>query len=215
MENKNEPKYDLSKTDSSRSLDCKGFSRRAKGRPSFDAYIRSLSREMQTYKVADTHKKDALRRITEKADFFLRRHAGISYENFLRQSQPETFTDNEYRNLEPEERRVYFERESSVKLSALADVEEKGYDVVEILKGLKTMDISGIKIADLLNQRSEDYLFQLLDISEQLAREEETPFNLLKKLKELNREFSRFAERYAIQRLSLEDRLRLREEEKS
>ncbi len=107
-----------------------------------------------------------------------------------------------------------FEHRARLYLSLLKDFEQRGYDVEEILDGLKNKDLSGREITKVVNQRPEDYLVQLLDISEQLAREEETPFNLLKKLKKINKKFSRFAERYAIQRLDLEDRLKLREEEK-
>jgi len=62
-------------------------------------------------------------------------------------------------------------------------------------------------------ERGEDYLLGLLEISEEFARGEETPFNLLKKLEKLNERFPIFAEEYSKQSFDLRDRLRLREEE--
>ncbi len=59
----------------------------------------------------------------------------------------------------------------------------------------------------------ENYLLRLLDISEKLARGEETPFNLLRELEELNSSFPQCEERYSKQSSDLGDRLRLHEEE--
>jgi competence CoiA-like predicted nuclease len=212
MGKEDKPKYDLSKSDDSPSLDYENFLDKTKtGKPSFDAYVESLSGEMQIYDGADPYKKDALKGITDKADAFLKRHAGISYEDFLRQSKPETFTENDYENLP--ERTRYFERDVSTGLAALADIEDEGYDVGEVLRELKGKKRFYERIDSLVNQRPEDYLVQLLEISERLYRAEETPHNLLKELRKLNEKSLRFSKKYSKQRLDIEDRLKLNEEE--
>jgi len=212
---KDEPKYDLPKREDTPSLDYKNFLDKTKtGKPSFDAYVESLSREMQTYDGVDPYKKDALKGITDKADAFLRRHASISYGDFLRHSKPETFTENDYGNLQPQERRRCFEREFAIRFAALEDIEKEGYEIDEVLRELNDKNRFYERISSLINKKPEDYLVQLLDISEQLARRKETPYNLLKRLKELNRNFELFSNIYAQQMINLEDRLILREEEK-
>ena len=115
-------------------------------------------------------KKYTLKDMTDKADSFLRRHAGISYENFLMQSQPETFTENNYGNLETDKKREYFEKQSAVYLTALAEFEERGYNIETILAKLKNKNISWKAIYNWINQKPEDYLVGLLEISEQLAK---------------------------------------------
>src|SRR3989344_8020996 len=148
MGNGDKPEYDLPKRDYTPSLDYRDFLNKAKtGKPSFDAYVESLSREMQTYDEADPYKKDALKEITNKADAFLKRHAGISYENFLRQSKPETFTENDYGSL-PERknlRRRLFEHRARLYLSALDDFESRGYDVLELLPEIQQSTIPYLK----------------------------------------------------------------------
>ena len=80
MEDK--PKHDLPKIEDTPNSEYRNFLERTKiGKPSFDAYVESLSQEMQTYDAINPYKKDALKEITNKADAFLRRHVKISYED--------------------------------------------------------------------------------------------------------------------------------------
>jgi hypothetical protein len=148
MGKEDKPKYDLSKREDTPSLDYGDFISKAKtGKPSFDAYVESLSGEMQTYDGADPYKKDALKGITDKADAFLKRHAGISYEDFLRQSKPETFTENDYGKL-PERknlRRRLFEHRARLYLSSLEDFEQRGYDLHELLPEIQQSTIPYLK----------------------------------------------------------------------
>jgi|TARA_B100000315_G_C14474957_1_gene540168 hypothetical protein len=148
MGKEDKPKYDLPKGDDSPSLDYKNFLDEAKtGKPSFDAYVESLSREMQAYDGADPYKKNSLNEITDKADAFLRRHTGINYEDFLRQSKPETFTENDYGNL-PERknlRRRLFEHRARLYLSSLEDFEQRGYNVGEVLPEIQESTIPYLK----------------------------------------------------------------------
>lgn len=148
MGKEDKPKYDLPKRDDSLSLDYKNFLDKTKtGKPSFDAYVESLSREMQAYDESNPYLKDSLRGITDKADSFLRRHADMSYEDFLRQSKPETFTENDYGNL-PERknlRRRLFEHRARLYLSSLEDFEQRGYDVSEVLPEIQESTIPYLK----------------------------------------------------------------------
>lgn len=145
---KDKPKYDLLERDDSPSLNYENFLKRTKtGNPSFDAYVESLSREMQKYDEADPYKNDALKDITDRADSFLKRHAGISYEDFLRQSKPETFTENDYGSL-PERknlRRRLFEHRARLYLASLEDFEQRGYDVSELLPEIQKSIIPYLK----------------------------------------------------------------------
>jgi len=140
--------YDLPKRDGSLSFDYMVFLTKAKtGEFPFDAYVEFLAREMQTYDKADPYKKDALKEMNDKADAFLRRHAGISYEYFLRQSKPETFTENDYGNL-PERknlRRRLFEHRARLYLSSLEDCEQNGFDILKLLPQIQESTIPYIK----------------------------------------------------------------------
>ena len=57
------------------------------GNPFFDAFITELSGEMQIYDGINPYVLDALRPLITKADSFLRRHAHMSYEEFLKRSK--------------------------------------------------------------------------------------------------------------------------------
>ena len=148
MEKEDKPEYELPKKNDDSSLDYRNFLIKAKtGKPSFDTYVELLSREMQTYDEADPYKKDALRSITNKADAFLRRHGGISYEDFLRQSNPETITESDYGNR-PERknlRRILFEHRARLYLSSLEEFEQRGYDVSELLPEIQQSTIPYLK----------------------------------------------------------------------
>lgn len=128
--------------------DYKEFLEKTKtGKPSFDIYVELLSREMQAYDGTDPYKKDALKDLDNKADSFLRRHAGISYKDFLRQSRPETFTENDYGSL-PERKnlkRRLFEHRTRLYLSSLEVFEKSGFDVSELLPEIQKSRIPFLK----------------------------------------------------------------------
>ena len=65
-----------------------------------------------------------------------------------------------------------------------------------------------------MGECTEDYLLGLITIHEKLAREEETPHNLLCELRSLNQSFPQSAEQHPQRCFDLEDLLKLREEEK-
>ena len=54
---------------------------------------------MQTYDGVDPYVSDPLKPFTDKADDFLRSHAGTSYKSFLRRARPEEFTENDFGKL--------------------------------------------------------------------------------------------------------------------
>ena len=148
MGKQDKPGYDPPERENTLSLDYKDFLERTKtGKPSFDAYIESLAQEMQAYDSTDPYKKDALRSITDKADSFLRRHADISYEDFLRQANPDEFTENDYGNLPQRKnlRRRLFEHRARLYLSALDDCEKRGYRLNELLSGIEEATIPYLK----------------------------------------------------------------------
>ena len=139
---------DYSGTEKGKSLDYRIFLEKSKvGNTSFDAYIDELSNEMQIFDSINPYKKDPLRPITDKADAFLKRHAGISYKSFLSQSKPEEFSENDYGKL-PEKRNLkkrLFEHRSMFYLSALENCEQKGYDIDDILREVERGTIPFIK----------------------------------------------------------------------
>ncbi len=147
MGKEDKPK-DLPKGEDGLSFDYKRFLEITKtGNYSFDAYVELLSREMQIYDGVDPYEKDALKSITDKADSFLKRHAGISYDDFLRQSNPEIFTENDFGKL-PEGknlRRRLFEHRARLYLSSLEDFEQRGHDVSKLLPEIQQSTIPYLK----------------------------------------------------------------------
>lgn len=140
--------YDPSRRESEGSVDYRAFLERSKtGNPSFDAFVEALYGEMQIYDEIDPYKRDPLKPITDKADDFLRRHAGISYISFLRQAKPEGFTENDFGKL-PEEknlRRRLFNHRAMLYLAALEDSEKMGHDIDKVLQEVKEGKIPYIK----------------------------------------------------------------------
>ena len=116
-------------------------------KPSLGAYIKALCREMQIFDGIDPYVKNPLNVITDKADAFLRRHAGISYEDFLMQAKPETFTENDFGDLPDKKklRRRLFEHRARLYLSALEDVEKEGHNIDELLRDIEEATIPYIK----------------------------------------------------------------------
>ncbi len=145
---KQDESYDKPKREYTYSLNYRDFLERTKtGNQSFDAYLESLSREMQIFDSIDPYKMNALVPLTNKADAFLRKHAGISYEDFLRQAKPEDFTGNDYGSL-PEKRnlrRRLFKHRSMLYLSALEDAERRGYNLKELLQEVEQRTIPYLK----------------------------------------------------------------------
>ncbi len=118
-------------------LDTEDFLKRTqKGHLSFDAYVEILFKEIQKCNL-DLYKS--------KANAFLKKNVGISYEDFLRQAKPEEITEMMYGKINPQDRKDLFARKTSLYLSALYDVEEKGYDVKEVLDELEEMKILELK----------------------------------------------------------------------
>ena len=117
------------------------------GIPSFDTYMLCLSRAMQDYDLIDPHAIDALKPLTDKADAFLKRHAGISYQDFLRQSRPEDFVGNDYGKLPPRRnlRRRLFRHRTMLYLAALEDYEKLRHDVGEVLTEIRKRKIPYLK----------------------------------------------------------------------
>jgi len=137
MGKQDKPKHDSPERDETLSLDPLAFLERTKtGKPSSDASVEALQ----------DNKRNIPKALYDKADAFLRKHSGISYEEFLRQTNPEEFTGNDYRNLEPQERRRRFERYAASHLVVLADVEEKGYDVGVVFERLEEENIEVLKV---------------------------------------------------------------------
>jgi hypothetical protein len=147
MGEKDEHEEMLPKRADTSNLEYSLFERTKTGEPSFNAYVESLSQEMQTYDAIDPYKKNPLKEITDKADAFLRRHANISYEDFLRQAKPEDFTGNDYGKLPAKRnlRRRLFTHRAMLYLSALEDCEKKGHDIKYILREVEQGTIPYIK----------------------------------------------------------------------
>jgi hypothetical protein len=141
-------KDDLPKRDDSPSLDYADFLNKTKtGKFPFDIYVELLAQEMQAYDSIDPYKKDALKSITDKADSFLIRHAEISYEDFLKQSNSDEFNTNDYGNLPKRKnlRKRLFEHRSRLYLSSLDDYEKKGYNIVDLLPEVENATIPYLK----------------------------------------------------------------------
>ena len=117
------------------------------GNPFFDAFITELSGEMQIYDGINPYVLDALRPLITKADSFLRRHAHMSYEEFLKRSKPETFTKSDYGILPAKKnlKRRLFEHRSLLYLSSLDDCERLGHTIDDILLAIKHGVIPTIK----------------------------------------------------------------------
>ncbi len=113
----------------------------------FDAYLSSISLNMKLYDSIDPYKKGALKPITDKADSFLMRHSGISFEQFLRKSNPEEFIDEDFGELPKKKnlRRRLFEHRTRLYLSALEDCENLGIDINEILLRVRVGKIPYLK----------------------------------------------------------------------
>jgi len=117
------------------------------GEPSFDVFVEALYATMQRYDAIDPSKKDPLKPIRDRADGFLRGHAGISYESFLRQAKPEEFTENDFGTLPKKKnlRRRLFDHRAMLYLAALDDTVKQGYDLDSILAEVRKREIPYIK----------------------------------------------------------------------
>jgi hypothetical protein len=102
---------------------------------------------MQVYDSIDPYQKNPLKLITNKADSFLRRHANMSYKDFLEKSNPEEFVDNDYGSLPRGKnlKRRLFEHRTMFYLSALEDSEKKGHNLKKLLSEIRESTIPFIK----------------------------------------------------------------------
>ena len=148
MDGEENPKRDCPKREGTPSLDYATFSANTKtGNPSFDAFIDALSREMQLYDSLDPYGKNALNPLTDKADAFLRRHANITYADFLKQAKPDRFTGNDYGKLPDRKnlRERLFAHRAMLYLSSLDDCESNGHDLSAVLREVEQETIPHLK----------------------------------------------------------------------
>ena len=97
------------------------------GDETFDPYLDLLLDMIKEYQNINPYTKDPLRPLTSKADAFLARHSGKSFEDFLKGVNPNEFTSGDYKYLPAKKniKRRYFRYKSLLYLSALEHYERK------------------------------------------------------------------------------------------
>ena len=83
-----------------------------------EVFLAKVNLHSRAYGSKDHEMKEPQKMIN-KLDAFIRKHTGVSYEEFLRDSKPEDFTENDYQHLSsPEEKKALFDKRIKTYLSA-------------------------------------------------------------------------------------------------
>jgi|TARA_Y100000310_G_scaffold207340_1_gene207845 hypothetical protein len=146
MGKKDKPEYDLPKRDDSPSLDYGNFCRDKQKEADFDRYVRKVYEAEEVLQRVDPYEKEPLKELTAKVNSFLQKHASIDYQEFVRRANPYEFDENDYGAMPKKAlRRRLFDHRAYLYLSALADSEEEGADIGQLLEQISSRKIPFIK----------------------------------------------------------------------
>lgn len=150
MKEKNKSKYNLSERSYFPSLNCKNFygnfSDEKQNEAIFDRYVRKIYETEEALQRVDPYDKEPLKKLTDKVNSFLQRHAGLNYEEFVKRSDPYNFDKDDYSTLQKKAlKRRLFDHRAYLYLSALDDCEREGADVEKLLKQISQNRIPFIK----------------------------------------------------------------------
>jgi len=124
------------------------FLKRAlKGDLYFDCFLGHLVNEMMAYDKINPYIENPLKPLNDKVNAFLQRHVGISYLEFVDQTKPEDFEEEDFEFLPRKKnlRRRLFDFRARLVIAALADTEKQGLNLEEILDAIKDETIPLIK----------------------------------------------------------------------
>lgn len=146
MADGDKPKYDSPKRDSTPSLDYANFCRDKLEEAVFDRYVRKVYETEEALQRVDPYEKEPLKGLTDKVNGFLQRHAGIDYQEFVRRANPYEFVEDDYANMPKKAlKRRLFDHRAYLYLSALADSEDEGADIGQLLQQISSRKIPFIK----------------------------------------------------------------------
>ena len=109
-------------------------------KPSFNDFVRHLCREKEALdalpEYGDRDSRQGLE--VDKVEDFLKRHAGVTYSEFLREAHPEELEEGSYglTNRRSIKRNI-FDVRARLYLAALWDFEESGGDIESILEQIR------------------------------------------------------------------------------
>ncbi len=114
------------------------------GKPDFDVYLGFIL--LNKEKSETSGPKRAVGGDNKRIDSFLRKHSGLSYQDFVEQSKPEKINRNSYGLLKRGAiRRSLFESRSRLYLLALCDYEEQCGDIGKVLEDIRLRYVPIVK----------------------------------------------------------------------
>ncbi|MEK6950242.1 MAG: hypothetical protein AABX13_00775 [Nanoarchaeota archaeon] len=111
-----------------------------------ESFFNYMAEAKTFFDTVNPYSPQPLKPYLDKADSFLRRHAGISYEELLRQVNPATLEGGYYDLLTKDSlKRKLFNYRARVYLAALQRCEEEGLNLEEIITTVRTVRLPLIK----------------------------------------------------------------------